>query len=177
MKANEKQQAHSVEEPEGQRPSGRWRTQVSKRVTESRSIARRARLDAEAEAREQGSAPSAARAGGRSANRRANATIARAIDDYLLDHEGGNHSPKTLEWHRTALGLMRTYFEKERGIRQVGEVEAADITAWFAHMCKTPASRSNVRSERTIQTYARSARAFFHWLVRREAIECNPSTA
>jgi site-specific recombinase XerD len=31
-----------------------------------------------------------------------------------------------------------------------------------------------VRSERTIQTYARSARAFFHWLVRRETIDRNP---
>ena len=170
MKANEKQQTHSVEEPEGQKPSGRRRTQVSKRVTESRAVARRALLDAQAEAREQG----AARPGGKSANRRATATIGRAIDDYLLDHEGGNHSPKTLEWHRTALGLMRSYFEKERGIRQVDEVEAADINAWFAHMRKTPASRGKVRSERTIQTYARSALAFFHWLVRRETIERNP---
>jgi site-specific recombinase XerD len=31
-----------------------------------------------------------------------------------------------------------------------------------------------VRTERTIQTYARSARAFFHWLVRRETIASNP---
>ena len=73
-----------------------------------------------------------------------------------------------------ALGLMRSYFEKERGIKQVCEVEAADINAWFAHMRKTPASRGKVRSERTIQTYARSALAFFHWLVRRETIERNP---
>ncbi len=40
-------------------------------------------------------------------------------------------------------------------------------------MRKTPSSRGKVRSERTIQTYARSARAFFHWLVRRETIERN----
>jgi site-specific recombinase XerD len=31
-----------------------------------------------------------------------------------------------------------------------------------------------VRSERTIQTYARSARAFFNWLVRRGTLEQNP---
>src|SRR6202011_1558193 len=86
------------------------------------------------------------------ANRRAGTTIARAIDDYLLDHEGGNHSPKTLEWHRTALGLMRSYFERERGITLVGEVEAADITAWFAHMRKSPGGHGKPRSERTIQT-------------------------
>jgi integrase/recombinase XerD len=34
--------------------------------------------------------------------------------------------------------------------------------------------RGKIRSERTIQTYARSARAFFHWLVRRGTLEQNP---
>ena len=41
------------------------------------------------------------------ANRRATTTIERAIEDYLSDHEGGNHSKKTLEWHHTALGLLQ----------------------------------------------------------------------
>ena len=38
----------------------------------------------------------------------------------------------------------------------------------------TPGSRGKPRSERTIQTYARSARAFFHWLVGRELLADNP---
>jgi hypothetical protein len=41
-------------------------------------------------------------------------------------------------------------------------------------MRKTPTSCGHIRSERTIQTYARSARAFLHWLVRREILERNP---
>ncbi len=69
---------------------------------------------------------------------------------------------------------MRSYFERERGIILVGEVEASDINAWFAHMRKSPGGHGKPRSERTIQTYARSARAFFHWLVRRETIRANP---
>ena len=155
----------------------------STHVTEARAAAQRVKLDAQAEAREQETLTSAAalkkarnkkEQGKPQAARRATATIARAIDDYLLDHEGGNHSPKTLEWHRTALGLMRTYFERERGITMVGEIEAADINAWFAHMRKSPGGHGKLRSERTIQTYARSARAFFHWLVRRETIGANP---
>jgi hypothetical protein len=72
------------------------------------------------------------------ANRRTNTTIGRAIDDYLLDHMGVNSSDKTLEWHRTALGLMRIYFEGERGITLVGEIDAPDINAWFAHMRTSP---------------------------------------
>ena len=42
-----------------------------------------------------------------SARNRKNVTLERAIQDYLDDHEGGNHSDKTLEWHETALGLLR----------------------------------------------------------------------
>ena len=108
------------------------------------------------------------------ASRRANTTIERAIEDYLLDHEGGNSSPKTLQWHKTSLGFLRDFLEQEREITLVGEVDAPDINAWFAHLRKTPGSRGAPRSERTVQTYARSARAFFHWLIHRELIERNP---
>src|SRR5260370_12625787 len=159
----------------------------SSSVTDARAAAQRVKLDAQAEAREQGAAEVKEAAalkkargkkeqkqGQLQATRRTNTTIGHAVDDYLLDHEGGNHSAKTLEWHRTALGLMRTYFEKERGITLVGEVEAADINAWFAHMRKSPGGHGKPRAERTIQTYARSARAFFHWLVRRPTIVSNP---
>lgn len=90
--------------------------------------------------------------------RRAGTTMERAIADYLLDHEGGNSSQKTLQWHQTALGLLRSFLQDERGITLVGEVDAPNINAWFASMRKTPSSRGKIRSERTIQTSARSAR-------------------
>lgn len=109
-----------------------------------------------------------------STKRRVATTVERAIADFLDDHEGGNHSPKTLEWHRTALGLFCRFLAEERAITLVREIDAPDISAWFASMRKTPTSRGRIRSERTIQTYARSARAFFHWLVRREILERNP---
>ena len=154
-------------------------------VTEARATAQRAKLDAQSEERNDRAGNEAATPKGKHprgkkeqqrllTNRRANTTIGRAIDDYLLDHMGGNSSDKTLEWHRTALGLMRTYFEGERGISLVGEIDAPDINAWFAHMRTSPGGHGKPRTERTIQTYARSARAFFHWLVRREIIESNP---
>ena len=161
-------------------------TQPSKHVTEARAAAQRAKLDAQAEARkteekEQTSQTTPRKqARGKQgqqqllANRRAGTTLQRAIADYLLDHEGGNSSLKTLQWHQTALGLLRSFLEQERSVTLVGEVDAPDINAWFAYMRKTPGSRGQPRSERTIQTYARSARAFFHWLVRRETIERSP---
>ncbi len=156
--------------------------QPSANVTEARAAAQRAKLDAQAQRRRaaEEAAPKAKQTKGKDkqasllSKRRASTTMERAIADYLLDHEGGNSSQKTLQWHQTALGLLRSFLEKEREITLVGEVDAPDINAWFASMRKTPSSRGKIRAERTIQTYARSARAFFHWLVRRETIERNP---
>ncbi len=154
----------------------------SKQVTEARARAQRAKLDTQKQERVQASAASNThpKAKGKGtqrdlqARRRAATTITRAIEDYLQDHEGGNHSDKTLEWHRISLGLMQTYLEQEREITLVGEIDAPDISGWFAHMRKAPGKHGKIRSERTIQTYARSARAFFHWLVRSATIESNP---
>jgi integrase/recombinase XerD len=155
--------------------------QASANVTEARAAAQRAKLDAQAQRRSTDEAATKAKpARGRDrqaallSKRRADTTIERAVADYLLDHEGGNSSRKTLQWHRTALGLLRDFLREERGITLVGEVDAPDINAWFASMRKTHTSRGKVRCERTIQTYARSARAFFHWLVRREITLRNP---
>jgi site-specific recombinase XerD len=151
-------------------------------VTEARAAAQRVKLDAQAQRRvaEEKTATRVKGATGKDkqaallSKRRASTTVEHAIADYLLDHEGGNSSQKTLQWHQTALGLLGEFLEKERNITLVGEVDASDITAWFAAMRKTPSSRGKLRSERTIQTYARSARAFFHWLVRREITLRNP---
>ncbi len=159
---------------------------TSKVVTGARAAAQRAKLETQAQARrtaaeqETSRPPSQKSSGSKQgqkkllASRQANTTVERAIEDYLLDHEGGNSSPKTLQWHKTSLGFLRDFLEQEREITLMGEVDAPDINSWFAHLRKTPGSRGAPRSERTVQTYARSARAFFHWLIHRELIECNP---
>jgi site-specific recombinase XerD len=79
-----------------------------------------------------------------------------------------------VEWHATSLGLLWKYLEEERDQTLVEQIQPEDISAWFVHMRKTPGARGKVRSERTIQTYARSVRAFFHWLIRRGTLEVNP---
>jgi hypothetical protein len=145
----------------------------SSRVTEARAAAQRDKLDAQAEERRKSAAskkpdpkPSRSRKGkGQQdllSRRRSATTLERAIADFLADQEGGNHSPKTLEWHRTALGFFQQFLHDERAITLGGEIDAPDISAWFAAMRKTPTSRGRIRSERTIQTYARSVRAFCH---------------
>lgn len=37
----------------------------------------------------------------------------------------GNRPPKTVEWHRFALGVLRSFLE-EQGITQIDEVEEID---------------------------------------------------
>ena len=148
-------------------------------MTEARSRSQRAKLDTQAKERMSQAASSGAsheqtEHSSAQARRRAATTLARTIDDYPQDHEGGNSSRKTLEWHHTAPGLLQTFLEKERGITLVAEVDASDISAWFAYLRKASGKHGRPRAERTIQTYARSVRAFFHWLVRREIIERNP---
>jgi site-specific recombinase XerD len=168
--------------PQSTAKSTRERSSGSRKVTEARASAQRAKLDAQAEERRRSAeqtaktkpSPATGKRGRERSGSRRGTTIEQAIADYLLDHAGGNHSPKTIEWHRIALGLLRAYLEKERKISLVEDVDAPDLNGWLAHMRTTPGSRGKPRSERTIQTYARSARAFFHWLVRRELITRNP---
>src|SRR2546421_4169677 len=107
-----KKRSHAF--PRDQRPlSQKTSHQASKQVTRARASAQRATLETQARARKHRAAEvtrlkSSQKQTDRRrllANRRASTTLIQAIEDYLLDHESGNHSPKTLEWHRTALGL------------------------------------------------------------------------
>ena len=144
-------------------------------VSTARAHAQRARRDAQIQTREltkQSTRKKIYKSA--QAGKQTSTSIADAIDAYLQDHEGGNHSEKTLEWHATALGLLRSYLEKKQATIQVDEVDAAAISAWFAYLRTVPGQRGKLRCQRTIQTYARSARAFFRWLLRRDMIERNP---
>ncbi|GHO80510.1 hypothetical protein KSD_82810 [Ktedonobacter sp. SOSP1-85] len=158
-------------------PRSRARSRNGNGVTQARARVQRAKSDAQAllgEAQLPTRPSAKEHHQERSTKKRTIVTLERAIQNYLDDHEGGNHSQKTLEWHETALGLMRQYLEQERGISSITEVDAPDISAWFVFMRKTPGARGKVRGERTIQTYARSARAFFYWLIRQNLLTESP---
>src|SRR5260370_5882922 len=161
--------SHSpVQGSASQNPAPPYRAQD---VTEARARAQRAKLDTQTQERQ-----STRKKAQQDVRRRihTSTSIADAIGAYLQDHEGGNHSHKTLEWHATALGLLRRYLEEERAITRVEDVNAPAISAWFAYLRTVPGQRGKLRCERTIQTYARSARPFFRWLIRREMITGNP---
>jgi site-specific recombinase XerD len=151
-------------------------TQKGTRVTEERAKAQRAKRDARhgRDAQETGAQHMPSKKDVRQEGQAKRRNIDLLIEAYIQDHIGGNHSENTVEWHRTALGLMRGFFQEELEVTQIDAIETDDISAWFTHMRLTPGARGKLRSERTIQTYARSARAFFHWLIRRGTLEDNP---
>ncbi len=167
---------------EHESPHSRRSRKATNHTTDARATAQRAKLDAHMEASSPETVQPASSGKPKRkkeqqrvlSNRRANTSIERAIEDYLLDHEGGNRSKKTIEWHSTALRFLHEFLAQERGITLVSEVDAPDLTAWFMHLRKSPGAHGKLRSERSVQTYARSARAFFHWVVRCGWREENP---
>jgi Phage integrase, N-terminal SAM-like domain len=169
----------SAANTEQSKGAGRRTSKYGSRVTQARAHAQRAKRDALAQTHQQQEQEAAVhqtqnKKGVRQETQAKRRVIETLIEAYIQDHIGGNSSEKTLEWHRTALGLMHLFLKEELDITHIDEVEADDISAWFAYMRSTPAATGKVRSDRTIQTYARSARAFFHWLVRRGTLEHNP---
>lgn len=165
-----------------QKPStaSRGRQRVTSRVqpvTEARSQAQRHKLDQERtqrlaqEVQEDVPPPSLPRVPRKSSQ---DTTVIRALEAYIQDQIGGNRSKKTLEWHRTALGLFTTYLTEHEAVTLVSELDALHITGWFARLRTTFGAHGKIRSERTIQTYARSVRAFCHWLIRRRLLSANP---
>ena len=93
-------------------------------------------------------------------------TIDLAIQQFLQDQIGGNRSRKTIEWHQNALGLFQTYLLSVCHLLQVTQITATQVSAWFTWLRQTPGAQGKPRTDRTVETYARSARAFCNWLVK-----------
>ena len=100
-------------------------------------------------------------------------TIERAVQEYLQAHREVGHRPKTLAWHHMALDHLQQYVITECLLR-VNQITEATMNSWLASLAQTPTSRGALRAASTIETYARSARAFFGWLVERGTISCSP---
>src|SRR5437588_4171132 len=111
-------------------------------VTAARARAQRAKLHTQIQAREIPQQSKRKKTDtGVPARNQTSTSIADAIEAYLQDHSGGNHSPKTLEWHTTALGLLRRYLEEERTTTWIEEVDAPALSAWFTYLRTVPGQR------------------------------------
>jgi site-specific recombinase XerD len=100
-------------------------------------------------------------------------TIERAVQEYLQAHRIVGHRPKTLEWHQMALSHLQAYLLTECHLMLVHQITEEVMRNWLASLAQTPTTRGAPRSASTIETYARSARAFFRWLVERGMLACS----
>jgi site-specific recombinase XerD len=101
-------------------------------------------------------------------------TIERAVQEYLQAHRAVRHRPKTLAWHQMVFCHLHQYVLTECHLLLVNQNTETTICSWLAFLAQTPTTRGSPRSARTIETYARSARAFFGWLVERGTLSCSP---
>jgi site-specific recombinase XerD len=101
-------------------------------------------------------------------------TIDRAVQEYLQAHRTVEHRPKTLEWHHMALGHLQQYLLTECHLLLVNQITETTMRDWLVFLAQTPTTRGSQRSASTIETYARSVRAFFSWLVERGVLPCSP---
>jgi site-specific recombinase XerD len=118
------------------------------------------------------SSPSAAHPS--SSERGQRLTIERAIQEYLQAHREVGHRPKTLEWHHMALGHLHQYVLAECHLLLVNQITETTVRDWLAFLAQSLTTRGAQRSASTIEAYARSARAFFGWLVERGRLSCSP---
>ena len=101
-------------------------------------------------------------------------TLKRAIQEYLRAHREVGHRPKTLEWHQMALSHLQGYLLNECHLLLVYQITETIMRNWLTSLAQTPTTRGSQRSASTTQTYARSVRAFFGWLVEQEMLSCSP---
>ncbi len=101
-------------------------------------------------------------------------TIERAVEEYLQAHRTVEHRPKTLEWHQMALAHFQQFVITERHLLLVNQITETTVSSWLAFLTQAPTTRGTPRAATTIETYARSARAFFGWLVERGMLSCSP---
>lgn len=101
-------------------------------------------------------------------------TIEQAIHDYLEDQSNKHRRSKTLEWHQQALGLFQHYLLTEHQCCLLGQITEAQVRGWLARLPQVPTATGALRSPSTLESYARSARAFCQWLVRHRYLPTTP---
>src|SRR5205823_3613045 len=72
------------------------------------------------------------------------------------------------------LSHLQAYLRTECHLLLVNQITETIICRWLAFLAQTPATTDKQRSASTIETYARSARAFFGWLIERGVLWCSP---
>jgi site-specific recombinase XerD len=101
-------------------------------------------------------------------------SIEQAVQEYLERQRKSQRRPKTLQWHQTALQLFQHYLLEECQCVSLDQISEGEVCGWIAFLRERPTARGLFRSTGTVQSYARSVRAFCQWMVRRKYLPRSP---
>lgn len=101
-------------------------------------------------------------------------TIKQAIQEYLEHQKSHQRRPKTLEWHQQALRLFQHYLLTEHQCVLLGLLTEAQVRGWLAFLPQMPTATGHSRLPSTVESYARSARAFCQWVVHHRYLSVTP---
>jgi site-specific recombinase XerD len=73
-----------------------------------------------------------------------------------------------------ALYHLQQYLLNECHLHLINQISETTMRNWLAFIVQTPTTRGTLRSASTAESYARSARAFFGWLLERGTLACSP---
>jgi site-specific recombinase XerD len=100
--------------------------------------------------------------------------VERAIQLYLQELMVNERSSKTMEWHRTALGLLQEYLVQKHSLFPVSQLTRREVGGWMAFLRSEPSATGTRRAVSTLRTYARSAHAFGAFFVQQGYLERSP---
>jgi Integrase core domain/Phage integrase family len=101
-------------------------------------------------------------------------TIEQAVQKYLEEQRSHHRCPKTLEWHEHALKLFRHYLLTEHHCLLPGQITEAPVRGWLEFLSQRCSARGSLLQISTVESYARSARAFCQWLVCHKYLHASP---
>lgn len=90
------------------------------------------------------------------------------LEEFILELQIQNYSPRTIKSYRNNNLLMFTFVEKEFGLKEIEEVKPIHIKAYIKFLQK------NKRKTIYINSIIKCFRAFFKYALNEEIIETNP---
>ncbi len=108
--------------------------------------------------------------------------LTQALNDYCIWHRTVNHSQRTIAWYQHKLGLFHAWLVNQGRSTRIDTITLADarefILAEQQRTTKYPKHPAHVErlgtlSDRTIDSYVRTIRAFWRWLHSEEYVSRN----
>ena len=93
------------------------------------------------------------------------------IDQYLVSLRADGRTPATIEWHRHALGLFRSWLTEEDIPTEPSAWSPTVLRQYIVALTEQPRRSGKMLSPSSVNSMVRSLKAFCRWLQREEIID------